>query len=589
LELVKLLLAAAEQNEVPIYIVLTLRADFLGNCVNFAGLPEAINRGIYLVPRMVRAQLTEAIVGPIEYSGATISNRLVNRLLNDLPDDDPDQLPLLQHELMRLWEVCPGAADLRLDLGLYEQIGGLTGSGALGQHLDELLRRAVARGEGEIVETVFRALTDTTPENRIVSRPTEFASLVESCTRKRPGCDRKTIEKIVDEFRAPGCHFILPPREIALEDRTIMDISHEAIIRKWPKLVEWARQEAREKEIAKRLDSAAERWQESDKKRDFLFRGAQLAAAEESFGSSNKYLPRLVREFLEASITLRQQNWREFANIRCLVAASAWSDEKDCVRSGHLFLKGAQEFESAGDAAVAKGASLAATLSDRTLVCTLSHDRGVGGAIFSRNGSRILTWSKDGKARLWALDQQEPIQTFAHEEPVNGAVFNGDESRVLTWSNDRTARLWALDQKEPIQTFLHKGPVYGAVFHTGGSRILTWSSDKAARLWALDQKEPIQTFLHKGPVYGAVFDTGGNRILTWSSDKAARFWALDQKEPIQTFLHKGPVYGAVFNTSGNRILTWSSDKAARLWALDQKEPIQTFLHKERERDSYLER
>ena len=71
------------------------------------------------------------------------------------------------------------------------------------------------------------------------------------------------------------------------------------------------------------------------------------------------------------------------------------------------------------------------------------------GAVFNRDESRILTWSEDGTARLWAVGQNEPIQTFKHEGAVFGAVFNRDESRILTWSRDGTARLWAVGQNEP--------------------------------------------------------------------------------------------------------------------------------------------
>ena len=50
------LLDAVDQFEVPIYVVLTMRTDFLGDCTLFPGLPEALNRSQYLVPRLSREQ-----------------------------------------------------------------------------------------------------------------------------------------------------------------------------------------------------------------------------------------------------------------------------------------------------------------------------------------------------------------------------------------------------------------------------------------------------------------------------------------------------------------------------------------------------
>ncbi len=88
---VKLLLEAARQSDVPIYVVLTMRADFIGDCLEHPGLPEAINAGQYLVPRMTRGEMRSAITGPVAVAGGKISDRLVLRLLNDA-GEDPDQL-----------------------------------------------------------------------------------------------------------------------------------------------------------------------------------------------------------------------------------------------------------------------------------------------------------------------------------------------------------------------------------------------------------------------------------------------------------------------------------------------------------------
>src|SRR5262249_48774309 len=103
--IVKLLLEAANQRELPIYVALTIRSDYLGDCAQFQDLPEAINEGQYLIPRMTREQRGRAVTGPVAVGGAEITPRLVNRLLNDV-GDNPDQLPILQHPLMRAWAKC---------------------------------------------------------------------------------------------------------------------------------------------------------------------------------------------------------------------------------------------------------------------------------------------------------------------------------------------------------------------------------------------------------------------------------------------------------------------------------------------------
>src|SRR5262249_39828991 len=89
---VELLLATARQTEAPMYVVITMRSDFLGDCDAFRNLPEAISRSQYLTPRMTRPQLAEAITRPLELPqfNASIDPTLVTRILNDV-GTDPDQ------------------------------------------------------------------------------------------------------------------------------------------------------------------------------------------------------------------------------------------------------------------------------------------------------------------------------------------------------------------------------------------------------------------------------------------------------------------------------------------------------------------
>src|SRR5271166_2922247 len=135
---VALLLASARQQEVPIYVVLTMRSDFLGRCAEFDGLAEAVSDAQYLCPRLSREQILLAIEGPASVFEGKVEPHLAACIVNDM-GTDPDQLPLMQHVLMRLWEKArardPKAPVLRLDDYIAE--GGLKGS--LSRHADEIL------------------------------------------------------------------------------------------------------------------------------------------------------------------------------------------------------------------------------------------------------------------------------------------------------------------------------------------------------------------------------------------------------------------------------------------------------------------
>ena len=100
---IALLLRTVKQPEVPIFVMLTMRSDFLGQCAIFRGLPEALNDGHYLVPKMTRLQLQEAIEEPLAAAGAGIQPGLVQQILNEC-EEEPDYLPVFQHLLYQMFE-----------------------------------------------------------------------------------------------------------------------------------------------------------------------------------------------------------------------------------------------------------------------------------------------------------------------------------------------------------------------------------------------------------------------------------------------------------------------------------------------------
>ena len=100
---VRLLLTAMNSPRLPIYTIVSIRSDFLGECARFHGLPEAVSRSQFLVPDMTRDQREDVIRKPIQVVGGEIDPGLVQRALNDT-NDDPDQLPNLQRAMMKCWE-----------------------------------------------------------------------------------------------------------------------------------------------------------------------------------------------------------------------------------------------------------------------------------------------------------------------------------------------------------------------------------------------------------------------------------------------------------------------------------------------------
>jgi tetratricopeptide (TPR) repeat protein len=252
---VKSLLEASEQREFPIYVVLTMRSDFIGDCMEFTGLPEAVNNGLYLVPRMSRDEVRLAITGPVAVGGGKISQRLVLRLLNDF-GDDINQLPVLQHALMRTWDHWQARVPKTeaMDIDDYEGIG--TIKQALSIHAEEAYQEAGTAARKRIVEKIFKGLTDKSSDPRGIRRPTSVAEL--TAISEAPVTE---VQSVIELFRRPGRSFLTPEPSVPLEDRCMVDVSHESLMRNWQRLVTWSEEERRSADAYSRL-SAAARWHE---------------------------------------------------------------------------------------------------------------------------------------------------------------------------------------------------------------------------------------------------------------------------------------------------------------------------------------
>ena len=98
------ILVGLEKNPPPgLYVILTMRSEFLGVCARFKGLAETVNRTQYLLPQMEQPALIRAICEPALLYGGEVSRALAERLIADVAGDQ-DQLPLIQHGLMRLYQ-----------------------------------------------------------------------------------------------------------------------------------------------------------------------------------------------------------------------------------------------------------------------------------------------------------------------------------------------------------------------------------------------------------------------------------------------------------------------------------------------------
>lgn len=210
--------------------------------------------------------------------------------LRDAARSQPDALPLLQHTLQMLYEK-RAEGDL-LTFAAYEAIGGLEGA---------IAHRA---------EQVYSALPPEARDSlgKVLSRIVNLRSENDPVSARRPDVSdfdpnaRVLIESFIRaRLFVGGLH----------EGRPTVGVAHEALLRQWPRAVEWVQDNRRLLQAKSRLERAAERWHQEGRRDDHLLNpGIPLAEALQV----SERLPGEIRgnesALLQASLRLSRRSRR---------------------------------------------------------------------------------------------------------------------------------------------------------------------------------------------------------------------------------------------------------------------------------------
>jgi len=253
---VNLFLEATRQFNVPVFVILTLRSDFLGNCSEFHGLPQAINQAQYLIPNMSKEESRRAITGPLAVSGIDITQRLQSRLLSDL-SKITDQLPVLQFALKKTVDywIRLGMHNETLDIKHYEQAGLIPD--VINNYAEKIYREIEDMKSLRIADTVFTMVTDQTNDLNNIRRPTKIRELAEIAE-----ATPEEVIQVINKFRQPGFELLLPLAEHELTPDTTIDLCHESLMRQWRRFSLLIEEEQQSVKLYRKLARSAKLYQE---------------------------------------------------------------------------------------------------------------------------------------------------------------------------------------------------------------------------------------------------------------------------------------------------------------------------------------
>jgi WD40 repeat protein len=204
---------------------------------------------------------------------------------------------------------------------------------------------------------------------------------------------------------------------------------------------------------------------------------------------------------------------------------------------------------------------------------------------FSPDGTRVVSGSTGGTAKLWDVATGALLRTFQNSVSVYSVAFSPDGARVLSAggdfeNHDCTAKLWDAETGEVLLTFSgHTGWIRSAVFSRDGARIATGATDNTVRLWEASTGALLRTLIgHSNQVISVAFSPDGLRVVSGSSDNTIRVWDTATGDLIRTFEgHADEVESVAFSPDGTRVVSSSANHRVTMWEPSTGRLLRTFV------------
>ena len=552
--------AFAEASSLSIVLVVTMRADFLGNFLSYRPIADVLQQGNILLGPMNLEELRDVIEKPAQKLGVTFQSGLVERILDDL-SKEPGKLPLLELTLTELWKKQKGK---QLIHNAYEEIGEV--SGALTRYADEKFSQLTLE-EKQQARRIFMQLVrpgNGTGDTRRVATKAEFNESNWSLVKKL--ADLRLVVTSYSVFiHETADNSQLKPENI--EEQETVELIHEVLVRDWGQLRNWMETDREFRVWQERLRQLMRQWEEMNQDNGLLLRGAALVQAEERLKERHEELSNSEIEFIQMSLAKQKQELRKqqlvlrsFGSISAILVSllgfASWQwQQAETAKIRIYSLNGAEQFASnqqlEGLIASLRSAKdfqglfwenseLKNQVQDtlQTIVDEIQernqlegNQGGVNSVSFSPDGKFLASGGENGTVHLWNLQGEQLASLTGNQGGVNSVSFSPDSKFLASGGENGTVNLWNLKGQLVWAFNVPKGEVNNVSFSPDGKLLATAGADGTGRLWDLNSRQQLEEFkMPQGMINTVSFSPDGQLLATAGDDGTIRLWSLQNQQ-----------------------------------------------------------
>jgi hypothetical protein len=488
---IQILLDIATHWKRRVSLIIVLRSDYLSRLLELSpSWATLVEENIAFVGPMSAAALRRAVEAPAHSAGLAIEAGLTDLILRDAAGA-VGALPLLQYILRALWE---RRQQGYLTVEAYQFLGGLAGS--LARDADAFFH-TLSPGDNEKAMALLLRLVAVGPDGAFVKK---VATVDELVFASSPEDIRRILNYLVNS------------RMVVVSSdgfQTRVELAHEAIITAWPRFRDQIEQMSQFLRLRTRLGMAATRWQEANKRGDFLYPEGEvrLLKSQELFDHHLTELSPLEREFLEVSMNAQRTRQRaRFAVLASLVILSLltaslaiFSWKKAEYANKQYMMATEAQFARTKEAEFARLATLGAL------------------SVVSPDGTRMLRVDPSGTLSLIDIKTGLKVELIAApSEAVSTAEFSPYGRLLAIGTNSGRVLIYDSETKSEKMSFMgHESAIRRLAFSPDGRLLASGSDDARARIWSLDEGS-LAVITADSPVIGIAFSPDGSRLVVTS-------------------------------------------------------------------------